>query len=596
MAIAIFTWCPRLSANASTKFSVRQAQMGDGYVQVSGNGLNPRSQEWSLEFTGNETYIAAIKTFLDAHKGYQAFQWQPPLEPVGLYRCDEYSPTALGNDMHNLTVTFKTAYGLSPNSEAQLPPVITLQPLDLNVVEGSGATFSVAAAGTQPFTYKWEKSINGTSWSQVSTDAQFTITQTTLADSSMVRVTVTNNYGNALSNAVSLNVQEQPVVPVITVQPAPTSQALTGGNIVLTAEATGSGTLAWTWQKQYGSSWMNVEGADTNTLTLAAVEADASGLYRVIVANNVGQVISDNSQVTVDEHILDLTQTALPTGLTYSGPAKFYRSVSNMLSAAAADVCPLEFEGNTVAGRSLPQPAITNLVTAPFAMLPPDWSVTRAAATAGQASPDGNNNAVLLAASAVNGTHYLEQAIAKDNSTDYTLSVLVKAAGVNYAMIQFANVSYQSNPQSVYIDLTDGSVVASELSRVSVMHYGNGWYRVSSTITTNTSGANILAQVYASVGTASGSESFTGDGTGGILVWGAMVQKSPLPLRALPIGASSAAESITVDKNYGATRYELSFSNGTKEIRNFGSGATVSLPIETQNWHQRFISRIRYMA
>ncbi|WP_215846398.1 phage tail protein [Candidatus Pantoea bituminis] len=110
MAIEIFTWCPRINAAGETKFSTRKVQFGDGYAQVSGNGLNPRTQSWDLTFTGTESFISAIKTFLDSHGGVRAFQWKPPLEPTGLYRCDTYTPTALGAGLFNLTATFEQAF------------------------------------------------------------------------------------------------------------------------------------------------------------------------------------------------------------------------------------------------------------------------------------------------------------------------------------------------------------------------------------------------------------------------------------------------------------------------------------------------------
>jgi phage-related protein len=79
MTIETFTWCPRINPEQEVSFRTRHAQFGDGYAQVSGDGLNPRSQKWTLEFTGNETYITAIKAFLDRHGGVKAFQWTPPL-------------------------------------------------------------------------------------------------------------------------------------------------------------------------------------------------------------------------------------------------------------------------------------------------------------------------------------------------------------------------------------------------------------------------------------------------------------------------------------------------------------------------------------
>lgn len=109
MAIESFNWSPRLNASADTKLRNRKAQFGDGYSQVSGDGLNNKSQEWSLEFVGTATYIKAIKDFLDRHAGTKSFIWIPPLEPKGLFRCDTYKPVALGGESYSLSATFQQA-------------------------------------------------------------------------------------------------------------------------------------------------------------------------------------------------------------------------------------------------------------------------------------------------------------------------------------------------------------------------------------------------------------------------------------------------------------------------------------------------------
>lgn len=110
MAIEVFSWCPRVNAEADTTFRTRKAKFGDGYEQVSGDGLNPRSQQWTLNFTGNEAYILEIKAFLDRHGGTKSFQWKPPLEDLGLYRSEDYKPTALGAGKFNLEATFIQAF------------------------------------------------------------------------------------------------------------------------------------------------------------------------------------------------------------------------------------------------------------------------------------------------------------------------------------------------------------------------------------------------------------------------------------------------------------------------------------------------------
>lgn len=110
MALETFTWSPRVSPSQTVSMRTRKAQFGDGYTQVSGDGINPRSQEWDLNFVGTEAYIQAIKAFLDRHEGQKSFQWKPPLEPLGLYRCEQYKPTPMGAGNFSLTATFTQAY------------------------------------------------------------------------------------------------------------------------------------------------------------------------------------------------------------------------------------------------------------------------------------------------------------------------------------------------------------------------------------------------------------------------------------------------------------------------------------------------------
>ncbi|MEQ4901993.1 phage tail protein, partial [Proteus vulgaris] len=50
MKMETFTWCPRVNPTEDVSYNTRKAKFGDGYEQVSGNGLNSRSQKWSMEF------------------------------------------------------------------------------------------------------------------------------------------------------------------------------------------------------------------------------------------------------------------------------------------------------------------------------------------------------------------------------------------------------------------------------------------------------------------------------------------------------------------------------------------------------------------
>ena len=54
--------------------------------------------------------LAQAKQFLDRHAGTRAFQWTPPLEEVGLYRCEQYKPVPLGGGNYSLSATFIQAF------------------------------------------------------------------------------------------------------------------------------------------------------------------------------------------------------------------------------------------------------------------------------------------------------------------------------------------------------------------------------------------------------------------------------------------------------------------------------------------------------
>lgn len=110
MAIETFTWSPRINASGDITYRVRKTQFGDGYAQVSGDGPNPRNQRYELTFIGNEARIRNIRDFLDRHQGWKSFAWKPPLEDLGLYRCESHKPTAMGAGNYSLSATFIEAF------------------------------------------------------------------------------------------------------------------------------------------------------------------------------------------------------------------------------------------------------------------------------------------------------------------------------------------------------------------------------------------------------------------------------------------------------------------------------------------------------
>ena len=93
--------------------------------------------------------------------------------------------------------------GSSTSSSPQAPS-ITTQPASEAVTTGRTATFTVAAAGSQPLSYQWQK--NGADIRGASSSS-YTTPPTTVADNgSQFRVVVSNSAGNVTSNTATLTV------------------------------------------------------------------------------------------------------------------------------------------------------------------------------------------------------------------------------------------------------------------------------------------------------------------------------------------------------------------------------------------------------
>jgi hypothetical protein len=188
---------------------------------------------------------------------------------------------------------------------AATAPTITQQPANTTVTAGQPATFSVTATGTTPFTYKWF--MNGTA---AGTNANmFSIAQATSGQNgAQIYVKVSNTAGTAMSNTVTLTVnQPAPTAPAITQQP--TSVTVTAGQpATFTLTATGTAPLTYQWFM--GGS---AAGTNSNSYTISQTTLAQSGaqIY-VTVTNSVNTATSQTVTLTVNA-----VQTSTVNVLTY---------------------------------------------------------------------------------------------------------------------------------------------------------------------------------------------------------------------------------------------------------------------------------------
>jgi hypothetical protein len=248
------------------------------------------------------------------------------------------SPTIANGKVYVGTATGLACYGF-PGSN---PPSITMQPANQTVVAGQTATFTVAASGTAPLSYQWQK--DGTAIAGA-TGASYTTPATTTADSgSTFRCVVSNSAGSATSNSATLTVTTATVAPTITTQPS--NQIVTAGQTAtFSVAASGSAPLSYQWQKN-GTTITGATGASYTTP--ATTTADSGSTFRCLVTNSAGSATSTSATLTVKTLAVAPTITAQPSNQTVTDGQTATFTVS------ATGTAPLSYQwqkdGTAIAG------------------------------------------------------------------------------------------------------------------------------------------------------------------------------------------------------------------------------------------------------
>ena len=230
------------------------------------------------------------------------YQWQKNGATIGGATTSSYTTpatTSADNGATFVAVVSNTA-GSKISSPATLTvtaapvaPAISAQPQNQAVTVGQTATFSVAATGTAPLNYQWQKnSLNITS----AMSSSYTTPATTPGDNGATfDVVITNTAGTITSSSATLTVNAAAVAPTITAQPQ--NQSVNAGQTAtFSVTATGTAPLNYQWQKNSA----NISGATSpNYTTPATTSTDSGEQFRVVVANTAGNITSNQATLTV---------------------------------------------------------------------------------------------------------------------------------------------------------------------------------------------------------------------------------------------------------------------------------------------------------
>jgi hypothetical protein len=220
--------------------------------------------------------------------------------------------------------------GANPASAAA--PTLVQQPVDVQVVEGQDAAFTVKADGLD-LSYQWERSITGGVWSPIvgETNPTLSIAKVLLSDTGhRFRVKVSRNAQVTISSDVALTVTASAIAPSITVQPQ-SIQITPGADASFTLTASGT-SLTYLWQTSTdGTNWVNATGGNDATFVLKAVAVGLNSLrLRALISNGAGSVTSATVVLTVASAPIAPAFASQPTALAVTAPATatFTASVS----------------------------------------------------------------------------------------------------------------------------------------------------------------------------------------------------------------------------------------------------------------------------
>ena len=219
-----------------------------------------------------------------------------------------------------------------------------------------------------------------------------------------------------------------------------------------------------------------------------------------------------------------------------------YFDETGVLQSAAIDAPRFDYDPATLAARGLLiEEARTNSIirSQDFST---GWVVSQCTVTAAAGTaPDGTNSAgklVLNNGASVASSRAAYQDIAGITGVQ-TVSIFAKAVEFNVLRIsgRAADASTLSGPD---FTLTGSGTVGAlgNATSASITPVGNGWYRCVATFDFLT-GATAARSYYAS-------SQATGDGTSGILIWGAQLEAGAFPTSYIPTTTTSLTRSADV--------------------------------------------------
>lgn len=299
----------------------------------------------------NATACAGSNASFSANASGSSYQWQvstdggvtfTDIPGANTTTLDLTSVTgAMNNNQYQLVIGSCGSGSISTNHvtlTVNTPASVTTNPASTTVCSGTDATFTVSAAGTSN-SYQWSVSTDGGTTFNIipgANAASLTVPGTTTAMSgNLYQVSVSNSCVPSGVSSLTATLTVTPATAISTDPAAAT--ACEGSSVTFSASAINATGATYQWQVSTngGTSFTDVPGANTATLTISGVTASMNNSIYHLVVSGCGTATSAGAALTVSS-LPTVTITASPYVNLTNGLSTTLTATSNPPSSVFA--------------------------------------------------------------------------------------------------------------------------------------------------------------------------------------------------------------------------------------------------------------------